>query len=78
MVNDIRRCPPGVLVHLIFPTASHRRIVRVHTPIIDAATPILTHDVMMSWLEYLRHLNRNIIHDVSNFVHQKQNCLATP
>jgi hypothetical protein len=47
MANDIRRCPPSVLVHVIVPAASHRRIVRVHTPIIDAATPILTHDVMM-------------------------------
>jgi hypothetical protein len=47
MANDIRRCPPSVLVHVIVPAASHRRIVRVHTPIIDAAMPILTHDVMM-------------------------------
>ncbi|MEX2756963.1 MAG: hypothetical protein Q6365_016395 [Candidatus Sigynarchaeota archaeon] len=46
-INDIRRCPSGVLVHVIFPAASHRRIVRVHTPIIGAAMPPLAHDVMM-------------------------------
>jgi hypothetical protein len=49
--NDIRRCPPAVLVQVIFPAASHRRIVRVHTPIIDAAMPILTHDVMMVYVD---------------------------
>lgn len=68
IANDIRRCPPGVLVHVIFPAASHRRIVRVHTPMIDAAMPILKHDVMMSCTIQDQPINRDIIHAMSNFV----------
>ncbi len=75
--KEIRRCPPGVLVHVIFPAASHRRIVRVHTPIIDAAMPILTYDAMMVDVDECRHLNPNIIHFVSTFVQIRSNCLAT-
>nr|MDO8087146.1 hypothetical protein [Candidatus Sigynarchaeum springense] len=67
-INDIRRCPPGVLVHVIFPAASHRRIALVHTPIIDAAMPTLTHDVMMPCIIQSRPINQDIIHAVSNFV----------
>jgi hypothetical protein len=50
MANDIRRCPPNVLVHEIFSAASHRRMVRVHAPSIDAAMPILTEVAMMPCL----------------------------
>jgi len=77
MANDIRRCPPIVLVHWIFPAASHRRMVRVHTPIIEAAIPIRTRDVMIPCSIQYRHLNPDIIHAVSNFVYDERNCLAT-
>ncbi|MEX2684252.1 MAG: hypothetical protein Q6373_021960 [Candidatus Sigynarchaeota archaeon] len=36
-----------VLVHVIFPVASLRRIIRVHATIIDGAMPNFTHDAMM-------------------------------
>nr|MDO8083692.1 hypothetical protein [Candidatus Sigynarchaeum springense]MDO8118464.1 hypothetical protein [Candidatus Sigynarchaeota archaeon] len=48
--------------------ASHRRIVIVHTPSIDAAMPILTHDAMMPSIIQSRPITQDIIHAVSNFV----------
>ncbi len=54
-------------VQAIFP-ASHRRIVRVQTPKIEAAIPILTHDDMMTVFTQSRPKHHDIIHDVSTFV----------
>jgi hypothetical protein len=67
-----------VLVHEIFPAASHRRMVRLHTPKIEAAIPILTQDVMMPYPVKYQPLNHHIIYTVSNFVQEKDNCSATP
>ncbi|HME50600.1 MAG TPA: hypothetical protein VKM55_00145 [Candidatus Lokiarchaeia archaeon] len=77
IANDILRSPPGVLVHVIVPAASHRRIVWVHTPVIDAAMPILTHDVMMPCTIQDRPINRDIIHAMSNIAQLNSNCLVT-
>ena len=76
--NAIRRCPPSVRVHVMLPAASHRRMVRVHTPSMDAAIPILTDVVMIPCFIQPVPLNRYIIRAMSNFFQIKNNCLTTP
>ena len=77
VAKDNCRCPPLILVHEIFLAASHRRMVRLHMPNIEAAIPILTHDVIIPYPVKYHPLNHDIIHAVSNFVQEKVNCLAT-
>ena len=78
MASDMRRCPPGVRVHAIFPAASHRRMVRVHTPNMDAAMPILTHVSMIPCIIHGSFLSHDIIQIVFNLVQENVNCQATP